>query len=325
MRGWVPFQSQALGPLSFYRAGSPFYSAGLGPLSSSGAGSPFKFRGWVPFHYMGLGPPSISGAGSPFNLRGWVPFHYMGLGPLSISGAGSLFMIWGWVPFHYMGLGPLSISGAGSPFMIWGWVPFQAMGLNPLLQCGAGSPFTVWGWVPLQLIGGRIYCRYPAPWSTRPPSAAHSMCGSVPLLIQISGAGSPFTVWGWVPFYSMGLGPLLLYGAGSPLNQWGCVPLQSMGGRISCRYLAPWSTRPPSTTHNMCGFVPLMIQILAAGSPFTLWGWVPFYSMALGPLSISGAGSPCNRMAGGSIADTWLPGAPVRLLRRTACVVLSHC
>ena len=103
------------------------------------------------------------------------------------------------------------------------------MGLGPLSISGAGSPYTVWGWVPLQSIGGRIYCRYLAPWSTCPPSTAHSMCGSVPLLIQISGAGSPFTVWGWVPFSSMGLGPLLLHGAGSPFNPWDWVPFYYVG------------------------------------------------------------------------------------------------
>ena len=147
-------------------------------------------RGGVPFQSVGLGPlaidRSISGAGSPFIVWGWVP--------LLFCGAGSPFNQWGWVPFQSQGLGLLSMSGAGSPFNLRGWVPFQPQGLGPLSISGAGSPFTVWGWVPLQLIGGRIYCRYLAPWSTRPPSTAHSMCGSVPLLIQISGAGSPFTV-----------------------------------------------------------------------------------------------------------------------------------
>ena len=170
---------------------------------------------------MGRGPLSVCGGGSPFIIWGWVPFQSQGLGPLSFSGAGSPFNLTGWVPFHYMGLGPLSISGGGSPFIKWGWVPFESQGLGPLLLCGDGSPFTVWGWVPLQSIGGRMYCIYPAPWSTRPPSTAHSMCGSVPLLIRISGAGSPFC--------SVGLGPLSSNGAGSPSTPWGWVTSQSVG------------------------------------------------------------------------------------------------
>ena len=193
-----------------------------------------------------------------------------------------------------MGLGPLSIDGAGSPFIIWGWVTFQSMGLGPPSLFEAGSPFSVWGWVPLQSNGGGIYCRYLAPWSTRPPSTGHNMCGSVPLLIQISGAGSPFTAWGWVPFQAMGLGPLLISGAGSSFAAWGWVPLQLTGGRIYCRYLAPWSTRPPSTAHSMCGSVPLLIQISEAASPFTMWCWVPCQGMGLGPLLLYGAGSPFN-------------------------------
>ena len=217
LRGWVPFHYMGRGPLLLCGAGSPFYSAGLGPLSITGAGSPFKQWGWVPFYSMRLSPRSISGAGSPS-------------------------IIWSWIPVLF--------CEVGSPFKQWGCVPFQAMGLGPLLLYGAGSPFTVWGWVPLQSIEGRIYCRYLAPWSTRLPSLAHNMCGTlllwggwIPLLF--CGARSTCHQWGWVPFQAIGLGPLLLYGAGSPFNQWGWVP---------CYYV----------------------------------GLAPFYSVGLGPLSFCG-------------------------------------
>ena len=73
---------------------------------------------------------------------------------------------------------------------MWGWVPVQSVGLGPL----------AFNW-------REDHRRYFAPWSTRLPSTAHNMCGSVPLLIQISGAGSPFTLWGLVPFYCVGLHP----------------------------------------------------------------------------------------------------------------------
>ena len=179
---------------------------------------------------MGLGTLSINGAGSPFIIWGWIPSYCVGLGPLAIEWREDLLQIPGSLehPSAFHGAQHVWFCPTADPDLR-GWVPFQAMGLGPLSISGVGSPFTVWGWVPLQSTGGRIYCRYLAPWSTRPPSTVHSMCGSVPLLILISGAGSPFTVWGWVPCHAMGLGPLLLYGAGSPFNQWGRVPLYSVG------------------------------------------------------------------------------------------------
>ena len=201
----------------------------------------------------------------------------MGLGPLSINGAGSPFIIWGWVPFQSMGLGPLSINGAGSPFSIWGWVPYQSMGLGPSSLYGAGSPLTVWGWVPLQSNGGRIYCRYLVPWSTRPPSTAHSMCGSVPLLIQILGAGSPLNQWGWIPSYSMGLGPLAI--------DWWEDLLQILG----------------SLEHPSAFYGAQHVWFCPTADP-DLRGWVPFYSVGLGPLSSNGAGSPSYSMGLGPLS-----------------------
>ena len=214
-----------LGPPSILRGWVPFQSVGLGPLSISGAGSPFNLRGGVPFQPQGLGPLSTSGAGSPFNLRGWIPFYCVGLGPLAIDWRQDLLQIPGSLehPSAFYGAQHVWFCPTADPDLR-GWVPFYCVGLGPPSSNGAGSPSAPWGWVPLQSIGGRIYCRYLAPWSTRPPSTAHNMCGSVPLLIQISGVGSPFTEWGWVPFQAMGLSPLLLYGAGSPFNQWGWDP-----------------------------------------------------------------------------------------------------
>ena len=187
--------------------------------------------------------------------------YCVGLRPLSISGLGSLSLYWAGSPLYCAGLGPLSIKGAGSPFIIWGWVPFSSMGLGPLLLYGAGYPPNQWGRVPLQCSGGRIYCIYLAPWSTRPLSMAHSMCGmcrtadpnltgGVLLLygagsaiycvglrpLSISGAGSPFKHWGWVPFSSMRLRPLLF--CGTEYHRWWshgvailcCVHLCAGGG-----------------------------------------------------------------------------------------------
>ena len=76
----------------------------------------------------------------------------------------------------------------------------------------------------------------------------------------------------------MGLGPLPLYEVGSPCHR-------PIGGRIYCRYLAPWSTRLPSTAHSMCGSVPLLIQMLG-WVPFQSVGWVPFHYIGLDPPSI---------------------------------------
>ena len=118
---------------------------------------------------------------------------------------------------------------------MWGWVSLQSVGLGPLAISGAGSPFNQWGWVLLQSTGGRIYCRYLAPWSTRPPSTVHV---SVPLLIQILGAWPPFIIRGLVPFYCVGVDP--------PSILRGCGPFQSEG-------LGPLSSN-------------------VAGSPSTLWG-----------------------------------------------------
>ena len=214
----------------------------------------------------------------------------MGLGPLSLYGAGSPINQWGWVPFHYMGLGPRPINGSGSPFIIWGWVPFNQ-----------------WGWVPFQSMG----------------------LGP----LSINGAGSPFSTWGWVPFQSMGLGPLSINGAGSPFIIWGWIPSYCVGlGLLAIEWREDLLQIPGSLEHPSAFYGAQHVWFCPTADP-DLRGWVPFQAMGLGPLSISGldplllcgAGSPCNRLAGGSIADTWLPRAPVRLLRRTACVVLSHC
>ena len=134
------------------------------------------------------------------------------------------------------------------------------MGLGPLSISGAASPFTIWGWVPLPLIGRRIYCRYLAPWSTHPPSTAHSMCGFVPGLIQISGAGSPFAVWGY-----------LFCGVGSRFNQWSWVPFQAMA-ESPCT-LRDW------IPFQSVGRGPLLL--CGAGTTVIQWGWVPFYSVGL--------------------------------------------
>ena len=100
--------------------------------------------------------------------------------------------------------------------------------------------------------------------------------------------------WGWVPFHSMGLGPLAI--------DWREDLLQ-----------IPRSMQHPSAFYGArCGSVPLLIQISGAGSPFiiwgvvpfccvgldppsNLWGWVPFQAMALGPLLLYGAESPFIR------------------------------
>ena len=222
----------------------------------------------------------------------------MGLGSLSINGAGSPFIIWGWVHFQSMGLGPLSLYGAGSPFNQWGWVPFQSMGLGPPSLYGAGSPLTVWGWVPLQSNGGRIYCRYLAPWSTRPPSTAHSMCGSVPLLIQISGAGSPFKQWGWVPSQSVGWIPFYCVGLGPLAIDWREDLLQIPGSleHPSAFYGAQHVWFCPTADPDLRGWVPFYsvglgpLSSNGAGSPPTLWGWVPFQSVGQGPPLLCGAG-----------------------------------
>ena len=152
LRGWVPFQSEGLGPLLLYGAGSPFNEWGWIPLKSTG-GRIFQIlgslehlsafygaqhvwfcriadsnlRGWVPYYCVGLDPPFI--------LRGCVPFQSVGLGPLSSNWAGSPSTLWGWVPFYSMGLGPLLLCG-GPPFTQWGWVPFYSVGLGPLSFCG---------------------------------------------------------------------------------------------------------------------------------------------------------------------------------------------
>ena len=104
---------------------------------------------------------------------------------------------------------------------MWGWVPFHSMGLGPLA--------IDWREDLLQIPGSLEHlCAF--------YGAQHVwFC---PLLIRISAAGSPFMIWGlvpfycvgldppsilrgWVPFQSVGLGPLLLHGAESPFNQWG--------------------------------------------------------------------------------------------------------
>ena len=190
-----------------------------------------------------------------------------------------------------MGLGPLSLYGAGSPFIIRGWVPFQSQGLGPRSSNGAGSPFKQWGWIPL------LFC----------------------------GAGSPCTVWGWMPLNCVGLGPLAI--------NWreDLLQIPSSLEHLSTFYGAQHVWFCPTADPDLRGWVPVHCVGLGplssngAGSPLNQWGRIPLYCVGLDPLLLCGAGSTCNRLAGGSIADTWLPGAPIRLLRRTACVVLSHC
>ena len=168
---------------------------------------------------------------------------------------------------------------------MWGWVPFQSLGPVPLSISGVGSPCN-------PPTGGRIYCRYLAPWSTRLHSTAHSTCGSVPSLIRISGAGSPFNQWGWIPSLFCGVAPLSISGLGSPFKQYGWVPLQSTGGRIYCRYLAPWSIHPPSRrtacvvlSHRRSKSQGLGLLLLCGAESTVIFaGPCPF--------SIRGAGSP---------------------------------
>ena len=84
----------------------------------------------------------------------------------------------GWAPFQSVGLGPLaidrSISGAGSPFIVWGWVPLLFYEAGSPFKLWARSPFNLRGWVPFHYMG----------------------LGLLAIDRSISGAGSPFIVWG---------------------------------------------------------------------------------------------------------------------------------
>ena len=112
------------------------------------------------------------------------------------------------------------------------------------------------------------------------------MCGSVPLLIQILGAGSPYTVWGWIPFYCVGLGPLAI--------DWREDLLQIPGSleHPSAFYGAQHVWFCPNADPDLRGWVPFQAMGLGplllhgAGSPFNQWDWVPFYFVGLGPCFI---------------------------------------
>ena len=85
--------------------------------------------------------------------------------------------------------------------------------------------------------------------------------------LSISGAGSPYTVWGWIPFYCVGLGPLAI--------DWREDLLQILG----------------SLEHPSAFYGAQHVWFCPTADP-DLRGWVPFYSVGLGPLSSNGAGSP---------------------------------
>ena len=99
-------------------------------------------------------------------------------------------------------------------------------------------------------------------------------------------------MWGWVPFQSVGLGPLAI--------DWREDLLQILGSseQPSTFYGGYHVWFCPTVDPNLRGWVPFYpaawhpLSISGAGSPFKQRGWVPFYSMGPVPLSIREVGSP---------------------------------
>ena len=106
--------------------------------------------------------------------------------------------------------------------------------------------------------------------------------GPGPLLI--SGAGSPFNHWGWVPFLSMGLGPLAI--------DWREDLLQIPRSleHPSAFYGAQHVWFCPTADQDLRGWVPF--HYMELDPPSILRGCVPFQSEGLGPLLFNGAGTP---------------------------------
>ena len=159
------------------------------------------------------------------------------------------------------------------------------MGLGPLSISGVGSPFIIWGRVPFQSHGLGPLSLYGAgsPVNLRGWVPFHYM-GLGPL--SISRAGAPFTVWGWIPFYCVGLGPLAI--------DWREDLLQIPGSleHPSAFYGAQHVWFCPTANPDLRGWVAFYsvglgpLSISGAGSPFIVWGWIPFYCVGLGPLAI---------------------------------------
>ena len=135
----------------------------------------------------------------------------------------------------------------------------------------------------------------------------------------------PFQWGGSFPFRSVGLGPLAinrredLLQVPGPLEHPSAFlamelgPLSINGARSPFIYMG---LDPPSIVR---GCVPFQLEglgpllLYGVGSPLNQWGYVPFYYVGLGPLAIDWREDLLQ-----------IPSSVDRLLRRTACVVLSH-
>ena len=89
---------------------------------------------------------------------------------------------------------------------------------------------------------------------------------------------------GWVPFYSVGLGPLSSKGAGSPSTPWGWVTSQSVGlGPLAIDWREDLLQIPSSSEHPSAFYGVEHVWFCPTADP-DIRGWVPFL--------LCGAGSP---------------------------------